>query len=188
MAGLLALTSPPPDFLFSSIHQNPTIPPKARNIPYWYCLQCTPSLTLPPSSLKCLQNYHPNIHRKCFRCFGCFRCFISLLDHKTARFWSKSEQTRQTDRVVSAPYYGYGKHPKRQSTHLWGAHPHLPASPHTICLANYSRSYFFGGGGFILVARHKSGQAYPFLNERAVSVGGFFLFFCSLGKLCLSLW
>ena len=27
MADLLALTSPPPDYLFSSIHQNPTIPP-----------------------------------------------------------------------------------------------------------------------------------------------------------------
>ena len=49
--------------------------------------------------LECLQNYNPNIHRQCFgcsKCFGCFRCFISLLDHKTARFWSKSEQTRQT--------------------------------------------------------------------------------------------
>ena len=30
---------------------NPTIPSKKRNIPYWYCLQCTPSLILPPSSL-----------------------------------------------------------------------------------------------------------------------------------------
>ena len=89
-----ALTSPPPDFLFISIPQNP----KKGNIPYWYCLQCTPSLTLPPSSLKCLQKSNPGIHRKCFRCFkcfGCFRCFISLLDHKTARFWSKSEQTRK---------------------------------------------------------------------------------------------
>ena len=94
-------TSPPNP---SSIHQVESIQsvgsiasihPKKRNIPYWYCLQCTPSLTLPPSSLKCLQNYNPNIHIKCFRCFkcfGCFRCFISLLDHKTARFWSKSEQ------------------------------------------------------------------------------------------------
>ena len=26
----------------------------------------------------------------------------------------------------------------------------------------------FGEGGFIFVARHKSGQSYPFLNERAV--------------------
>ena len=26
----------------------------------------------------------------------------------------------------------------------------------------------FGGGGFIFVARHKSGQSYPFLNERVV--------------------
>ena len=99
MAGLLALTSPPPDFLFSSIQSptKPTIPPKKRNIPYWYCPLCTPSLTLPPSSLKCLQKSNPNIHRKCFRCFkcfGCFGCFISLLDHKTARFWSKSEQNR----------------------------------------------------------------------------------------------
>ena len=77
-----ALTSPPPDFLFSSIPQcpqphnahNPTIP-KNSNIPYWYCLQCTPSLTLPPSSLKCLQKSNPNIHIKCFRCFRCFGCF-----------------------------------------------------------------------------------------------------------------
>ena len=79
------------DFLFSSI---PPSPPN-KNIPYWSCPLCTPSLTLPPSSLKCLQKSNPNIHRKCFRCFkcfGCFRCFISLLDHKTARFWSKSEQ------------------------------------------------------------------------------------------------
>ena len=53
--------------------------PKNSNIPYWYCLQCTPSLILPPSSLKCLQKSNPGIHIKCFRCFkcfGCFRCFI----------------------------------------------------------------------------------------------------------------
>ena len=80
----LALTSPPPDFLFSSIHlkpptHQPTNPPQKWNIPYWYCLPSTPSLTLPPSSLKCLQKSNPNIHIKCFRCFkcfGCFRCFM----------------------------------------------------------------------------------------------------------------
>ena len=88
-----ALTSPPPDFLFISI---PQCPQPHSNIPYWYCLPCTPSLTLPPSSLKCLQKSNPNIHRKCFRCFKCFGCFISLLDHKTARFWSKSELNPQT--------------------------------------------------------------------------------------------
>ena len=139
-----ALTSPPPTFCsFPSIkthHPNPTvpqiptIPPKNRNIPYWYCPPFTPSLTLPPSSLKYLQKSNPNIHRKCFRCFrcfGCFRCFISFLDHKTARFWSKSEQTRQTDRVVPPPYHGYVKHPKRQSTHLWeGAFPPACVATH----------------------------------------------------------
>ena len=79
-----ALTSPPPTFCSLPYHQahhppNPSSHPKKRNIPYWYCLQCTPSLTLPPSSLKCLQKSNPNIHRKCFRCFkcfGCFRCFM----------------------------------------------------------------------------------------------------------------
>ena len=94
---------------------------KKSNIPYWYCPLCTPSLTLPPSSLKCLQKSNPNIHRKCFRCFkcfGCFRCFISLLDHKTARFWPKSEQNPQTARIVTPSSNGYGKHPKRQFTHL----------------------------------------------------------------------
>ena len=53
--------------------------PKKRNIPFWYCPLCTPSLTLPPSSLKCLQKSNPGIHIKCFRCFkcfGCFRCFM----------------------------------------------------------------------------------------------------------------
>ena len=132
-----ALTSPPPDFLFSSIHPKPTIPPQKSNIPYWYCPLCTPSLTLPPSSLKCLQKSNPNIHSKCFRCFkcfGCFRCFISLLDHKIARFWSKSEQTRQIARITPAPYHGYGKHPKRQSTYLWGG-----ASP--TCLRRHTQSY-----------------------------------------------
>ena len=49
--------------------------PKKRNIPYWYCPLCTPSLTLPQSSLKCLQKSNPNIHSKCFRCFKCFGCF-----------------------------------------------------------------------------------------------------------------
>ena len=93
---LIALTSLPPTF----IHFHPskaTIPPQKRNIPYWYCLQCTPSLILPPSSLISWQKSNSNIHSgcfKCFKCFGCFRCFISLLDHKTARFWSKSEQNR----------------------------------------------------------------------------------------------
>ena len=46
-----------------------SIHPKKRNIPYWYCLPCTPSLTLPPSSLKCLQKSNPGIHIKCFKCF-----------------------------------------------------------------------------------------------------------------------
>ena len=59
-----------------TVPQIPTIPPKNRNIPYWYCPLCTPSLTLPPSSLKYLQKSNPNIHRKCFRCFRCFGCFM----------------------------------------------------------------------------------------------------------------
>lgn len=139
----LVLTSSSPDFLFSSIHPKPTNPhhptPKKRNIPYWYCPLCTQSLTLPPSSLKCLQKSNPNIHRQCF---GCFRCFISLLDHKTARFWYKSEQTRQTDRVVPPPYIGYGKHAKRQSTHLWGRIPICLRCHTPSCPASYSRSCF----------------------------------------------
>ena len=121
-ARALALTSPPPDFLFISIPQCPQLHhPKNSNIPYWYCPLCTPSLTLPPSSLKCLQKSNPGIHRKCFRCFkcfGCFRCFISLLDYKTARFWSKSEQTRKIATHLPPSSNGYGKHPKRQFTHL----------------------------------------------------------------------
>ena len=77
-----ALTSPLPIFCSLPSIQSPQSPPshpKKRNIPYWYCPLCTPSLTLPPSSLKCLQKSNPNIHRKCFRCFkcfGCFRCFM----------------------------------------------------------------------------------------------------------------
>ena len=87
-----ALTSPPHDFLFISIPQCPQPhQPQKSNIPYWSCLPSPGTVSLPPSSLKCLQNYHPNIHTKCFRCF---RCFISLLDQQTARFWSKSEQNR----------------------------------------------------------------------------------------------
>ena len=70
-----ALTSPPPDFLFISIPQTPPSHPKKRNIPYWCCLPCKPSLTLPPSSLKCLQKSNPSIHIRCFRCFRCFKCF-----------------------------------------------------------------------------------------------------------------
>ena len=118
---LIALTSSPPDFLFSSILSHHPPPKKNRNIPYWSCLLCTPSLTLPPSSLKCSQKSNPGIHIKCFRCFkcfGCFRCFISLLDHKTARFWSKSELNPQTDRNIPPPYNACGKHPKKRFTHL----------------------------------------------------------------------
>ena len=111
----------PASRLFVHFHPSQAISStKKRNIPYWYCLLCTPSLTLPPSSLKCLQKSNPNIHRKCFRCFkcfGCFRCFISLLDHKTARFWSKSEQTRKIGTLPPPPYNGCAKHPKKQFTH-----------------------------------------------------------------------
>ena len=74
-----ALTSPPPDFLFISIPQCPQPHhPKNSNIPYWSCLPSPGTVSLPPSSLKCLQKSNPGIHRKCFRCFkcfGCFRCF-----------------------------------------------------------------------------------------------------------------
>ena len=50
---LIALTSLPPTFvLFHPTKPTmPTTTPGKRNIPYWYCLQCTPSLILPPSSL-----------------------------------------------------------------------------------------------------------------------------------------
>ena len=167
-----ALTSPPPTFCsFPSIkthHPNPTvpqiptIPPKNRNIPYWYCPPFTPSLTLPPSSLKYLQKSNPNIHRKCFRCFrcfGCFRCFISLLDHKTARFWSKSEQTRQTDRVVPPPYHSYGKHPKRQSTHLWeGAFPPACVATHDPVLQAIAVVVFFAEAALFSLHATKVGN------------------------------
>ena len=103
---------------FGSFGSIASIHPENSNIPYWYCLQCTPSLILPTSSLKCLQKSNPNIHRKCFRCFKCFGCFISLLDHKTARFWSKSEQTRKIGTHPPPPSNGREKHPKRQFTHL----------------------------------------------------------------------
>ena len=33
------------------------------------------------------------------------------------------------------------------------------------------RLSYLAMGGFIFVARHKSGESYPFLNERAASVG-----------------
>ena len=104
--------------LFVLFHPSkPTIPPKKKEYPLLVLPSVHTIINFATEFLECLQNYNPNIHIKCFRCFGCFRCFISLLDHKTARFWSKSELTRQTDRVVSPPYHGYGKHPKRQSTH-----------------------------------------------------------------------
>ena len=80
-----------PTMPFIRIGAIATIHPKTSNISFWSCLLCTLSLTLPPSSLKCLQKSNPGIHIKCFRCF---RCFISILDQKTARFWSKSEQNR----------------------------------------------------------------------------------------------
>ena len=136
-------TSPPNP---SSIHQVESIQSvgsvgsvasihsKKSNIPYWSCPHCTPSLTLPPSSLKCLQKSNPNIHRKCFRCFKCFgcfrcfRCFISLLDYKIAPFWSKSELNPQTAEIAPPPYNGCGKHPKRQFTSLHAKGVFLPAS------------------------------------------------------------
>ena len=92
---------------FGSFGSIASIHPKTSNIPYWSCLPRPPSLTLPLSSLKCWQKSNPNIHRQCFRCFkcfGCFRCFISLLDHKTARFWSKSEQSPQIAGIIPPPY------------------------------------------------------------------------------------
>ena len=114
-----------PTFCSPSSIKTPPSHPIKSNISYWYCPLCTPSLTLPPSSLKCLQKSNPNIHRKCFRCFRCFKCFISLLDHKIARFWSKSELNPQTHRIAPPPYNGYGKHPKKQFTY-WFTNTILP--------------------------------------------------------------
>ena len=102
--GRLWQSPPNPSFIqpiesIQSIGSIASIHPGKSNIPYWSCLLCSTSLTLPPSSLICLQKSNPSNHTKCFRCFkcfGCFRCFISLLDHKTAHFWSKSEQNPQT--------------------------------------------------------------------------------------------
>ena len=102
---------------FGSFGSIASIHPGNSNIPYWSCPPRPPSLTLPLSSLKCWQKSNPNIHSKCFRCFkcfGCFRCFISLLDHKTARFWSKSEQSPQIAGIIPPPYNACDKHTKRQ--------------------------------------------------------------------------
>ena len=78
--------------LFHPNPTNPTIPSKNKEHPYWYCLLWTSSLTLPPSSLICWQNYNPNIHIKCFRCFRCFRCFKWFA---TTRKPNRSERLKQ---------------------------------------------------------------------------------------------
>ena len=104
------------DFCSLPSLQSPPSHPIKRNIPYWYCLQCTPSLTLPPSSLKCLQKSNSNIHYSVPGVSSVSGVSCSLLDYKIAPFWSKSELNPQTLRVMPPPYYGCGKHPKRRYT------------------------------------------------------------------------
>ena len=65
------------------------------------------------------------------------------MDHKTARFWSKSEQTRQTGRIVPPPYHDYGKHPKRQIPPLVYEHD---TALFVIAAVLFRRSGFFSGG------------------------------------------
>ena len=154
----------------SSIHQVESIQfvwsiasihPKKRNIPYWYCLQCTPSLTLPPSSLKCLQNYNPNIHKECFRCFkcfGCFGCFISDLDHKTARFWSKSELNPQTAGIVPRHIMATENTQKGNPPTYGGASPTCLRRHTQFCPASYSRSRFWAKAALFSLPATKAGK------------------------------
>ena len=80
------------------------------------------------------------------------------MDHKTAPFWSKSEQSRQTDRIVPPPYNGCVKHPKKRSTHK-RLNPYQSAScRHTrSCPASYRRSFFSAKPTFFREAAFSSG-------------------------------
>ena len=164
---LFVLFHPSKAYQPTNAHQTPPSHPKNRNIPYWYCIQCTPSLTLPPSSLKCLQKSNPNIHircSRCFKCFGCFRCFISLLNHKTARFWSKSELNPQTAEIVPPPYHGYGKHPKRRFTPIACQGMFLSASGIDPSLAKATKP----APGLLFISMPQKRPLVAVLNERGV--------------------
>ena len=72
------------------------------------------------------------------------------MDHKTALFWSKSEQSPQTGTHPPPPYHGYGKHPKRQSTHR-------PASPCTAVQEAIGAVFFRRSRLFLREAAFSSG-------------------------------
>ena len=115
----------------------------------------------------------------CFNCFGCFRCFISLLDHKTARFWSKSEQDQKKRYSPTSAIKWVRKTPKKAIHPLVYEHgsvlqaigavfsakptfcslpsiPHIPPKPHQI----------------------KQPLSKIAVNERAVSPDSFILHHC----------
>ena len=64
------------------------------------------------------------------------------MDHKTAHFWSKSEQNPQTDRFVPPPYNAYGKHPKRRLIHCSGGIPTCTCRRTRYCPVCCSRDFF----------------------------------------------
>ena len=126
-----ALTSPPPTFYSFPYHKTP----KKSNIPYWYCLQCTPSLTLPPSSLKCLQKSNPGIHIKCFRCFrcfGCFRCFMFAFGPENRPILVQIRTKPKNQYPPASAISWLRKTPKKAIHPLdvprKGFSPHIPAS------------------------------------------------------------
>ena len=123
-----------------------TLPSKKRNIPYWYCLQCTPSLTLPPSSLKCLQKSNPNIHIKCFRCFkcfGCFRCFMFAFgpQNRPILVQIRTNPANRPNRPTAISWLR--KTPKKAIHPLVYEHD---TAPFVIAAVLFRRSGFFPGG------------------------------------------
>ena len=84
------------------------------------------------------------------------------MDHKTARFWSKSEQTRKIANHPPPPSNGYVKHPKRKFAHL---------STNTTLSWVLQAQFFFGEADFFSAKPTFFPRSGFFFGRRGMGVG-----------------
>ena len=151
-----ALTSPPPDFLFISIHRTPP----SHKFPPFHPKQKEQSLLVLPSvhtilnfateffeMFTKLQSEHP---QKVFQVFQVFRVFqvfhVRFWTTKPPGFGPNPNKTPKTDTHPPPPCNGYGKHPKKQRL--------LLPDKHSAGAVFFRRSGFFFVACHIIIARY----------------------------------
>ena len=130
-----ALTSPPPDFLFISIHRTPPSHPKQKEKSLLVLPSVHTILNFATEFFEMftkLQSEHPQKVFQVFQVFRVFQVFHFAFGPQNRPVLVQIRTNPKNRYPPTSAIKWVRKTPKKAIHPLVGAHPHLPALPHTI--------------------------------------------------------